>query len=614
MLESLRPPQGYQLDHAIGTTFSLDLMALLAAPLAFSLFDWEDDDGRPTAEPHALLAAVREHAARLSIFCQASQIAIPPQNQLLYGYLEDSVHQVRAPHAAGVFHPKIWLLRYEAEGQPVRYRFLCLSRNLTFDRAWDVALVLDGELTARRNAYSENHPLGDFVAALPELALEPLPEGAAEANEQMQQEVRRVDFELPDGFDAITYWPLGITRRSAWPFDGRIDRLLSISPFLSPGTLRQLTGEGQGHLLVSRLESLAPLEAEELTDFAEVHVLSDSAEPEPDETPVAVPAVSGSDPSADTELAGLHAKAYVADAGWRARLWVGSANATEAAFERNVEFLVELEGQKSFCGIDACLGAPDGTVALASMLTRYEAPEEPTVLDVVANRLEHAVNGLRRELATAGLAAHASAEADGRYELQLMAAGDGSLSALPSGAVLKVWPATQRPAGAVATDDPVLAVFPGIALESVTPFFAFEVTVSEEGQSATARFVLKLPLSGAPEDRHDAILRRLLSSRSDVVRYLLMLLAASGGDEAGALSALTRVGSLDSDADGSDSWLQVPLLESLLAALDRDPAKLAQVQQLIDDLSRTEEGRELLPKDLTEIWAPIRDAARAASA
>ena len=41
---------------------------------------------------------------------------------------------------------------------------------------------------------------------------------------------------------------------------------------------------------------------------------------------------------------GLHAKIYVADAGWKSRIWVGSANATHAAFNRNVEFLAELEG------------------------------------------------------------------------------------------------------------------------------------------------------------------------------------------------------------------------------------------------------------------------------
>jgi hypothetical protein len=39
LLESLRPPPGFRLDAAVSTTYSLDLMALLVAPLAFTFFD-----------------------------------------------------------------------------------------------------------------------------------------------------------------------------------------------------------------------------------------------------------------------------------------------------------------------------------------------------------------------------------------------------------------------------------------------------------------------------------------------------------------------------------------------------------------------------------------------
>jgi len=45
LFESLRPPEGYTLDAAIGTTFTLELLALLTAPLAFTTFDWADETG-----------------------------------------------------------------------------------------------------------------------------------------------------------------------------------------------------------------------------------------------------------------------------------------------------------------------------------------------------------------------------------------------------------------------------------------------------------------------------------------------------------------------------------------------------------------------------------------
>ena len=104
LLEALRPPPGFRLDAAVSTTYSLDLMALLVAPLAFTFFDWEDETGEPTRDPNALLEAVRRYADRMDVFCQAGQIAVPSAYRLLFSYLESSVHAVRAPREGGVFH------------------------------------------------------------------------------------------------------------------------------------------------------------------------------------------------------------------------------------------------------------------------------------------------------------------------------------------------------------------------------------------------------------------------------------------------------------------------------------------------------------------------------
>ena len=50
----------------------------------------------------------------------------------------------------------------------------------------------------------------------------------------------------------------------------------------------------------------------------------------------------------------------------------------------------------------------------------------------------------------------------------------------------------------------------------------------------------------------------------------------------------------------------------MLRALAHDPHALDQVEKLVDDLSKTPEGRELLPVGLDEILTPIR-AVRGAS-
>ena len=122
LLESLRPPPGHRLRRAVGTSFTLDLMALLTAPLAFTFFDAHDDNGDPVADPVALLEALRRHAENITLFCQAGAIGVPKPQQRLMAYLEGSVFEVQAQREGGVFHPKVWVLNFEANGRPAVYR------------------------------------------------------------------------------------------------------------------------------------------------------------------------------------------------------------------------------------------------------------------------------------------------------------------------------------------------------------------------------------------------------------------------------------------------------------------------------------------------------------
>ena len=46
LFEALRPPDGFHFDQGIGTTYTLDLLALLTAPLAFTLFEQQGDEER----------------------------------------------------------------------------------------------------------------------------------------------------------------------------------------------------------------------------------------------------------------------------------------------------------------------------------------------------------------------------------------------------------------------------------------------------------------------------------------------------------------------------------------------------------------------------------------
>lgn len=349
-LEALRPPPGTTLDYAIGTTFSLDLMALLIAPLEFTILNWKDDDGLPTSDPLALLQALQRTSERIVVFCQAGAISVPRKQQLLLSFLEKTVVEVRPRRLGGVFHPKVWILRFVAPDQPVLYRLMVATRNLTFDRGWDTLLVLEGTLTQRKNGFSANQPLTDLVSSLTEMTRN-LPDQVVIHVQQFGQELRRVAFNWPATTDPGNFHFLDGGRKNL-PYFAPCSRSLTISPFLSEGALKSLTAGGGRHALISRFESLEKVDPEILSAFENIWVMDDQAhgEPEPDQLDTPGAEVSAEPGPVSFANRGLHAKTYIRENGRDAALFTGSANATDAGMRRNVEFMVGLFGKRSIVG------------------------------------------------------------------------------------------------------------------------------------------------------------------------------------------------------------------------------------------------------------------------
>ena len=95
LVEAVHPPEDHSLDCALVTTFSLDLQALLAIPLALGL---SGTDGEPrTADALSLLDALRRHAGNFYVFCQADRIQVPVRHHVLFSALEESVVPIRHP-------------------------------------------------------------------------------------------------------------------------------------------------------------------------------------------------------------------------------------------------------------------------------------------------------------------------------------------------------------------------------------------------------------------------------------------------------------------------------------------------------------------------------------
>lgn len=614
LLGSLRPPDGFRFDCAVGTTFSLDLIALLTAPLAFAMFDWQGDDGRLAADPAsgkgdplALLESLRRCADRIHIYCQAGQIKVPPANQRLLTYLEQSVIEVLPPAAragrAGVFHPKVWVLRFvdTADGTTVRYRLLCLTRNLTFDRSWDTVLVLEGDRSDRQNGIAENRGLAAFVRGLPGLTVRAsaVNEQAAADTALIADELRVVKWKLPEGVDSVRFWPLGMDGKPTWPFGDRIDRLLVVSPFITPDFLTRLAAPGRAQFLVSRPESLREIEPSVLRERWTCLMLDEGCE-----------AIAGADEPSDQQsasLSGLHAKLFVADAGWEAHIWTGSANATTAAFNGNVEFLVELIGKKSKLGVDATIGDGDNQPNLRSMLAPFTPEDQAVTPGADEQACEVLVDSIRRSLVAMSMElVVAPDDTDGKTLTTTLRSPEPL--AITDAATVRCRPVMLvGDARALQSGCPIQVRFGPHAIQSVSSFVSFEVSARVGNAERTEAFVLNLPLVGAPTDRKERLLRDLLSDSRTLVRFLLMLLSDDPEKLFTELRELAATPEARAGARGHDG---LPLLEHMLACLHRSPGKLDQVHRLIEDLRRTPEGRSILPPELEAVWGPIGQVRR----
>lgn len=608
--EQVLPPHGYVFTDALICTYSLDLTALAGVPLALLQSDPLALGDAAGARLEAL-RAVREMASRLSVFCQAGAIHVPAEWRDAFLWLEASVVQVRPTAARAVFHPKLWLLRFVNGAGEVLYRLLVLSRNLTYDRSWDVIARLDGPMVQRQNAIRANAPLVQFVEALGDQDAVPALGGLADAHRQRRDrfalELRTVRFEAQD--DQVkdwAFWPLGIPGHKyplAQLFDGQRSpfqnwakqaqlggrRLLVVSPFLSGGMVDTLSASGFPVHLVSRDDAL-----DELHDR-----LPDQWFPEDGNF------VHGFRQELSLEgapLSGLHAKLWVADDGWEAHLWAGSANATEAAFTRNVEFLLQLSGMKSRMGVDALLGDQGIAPLTTPYLRPTQAPDEALL---TLKRQQEALDWLLNSLVTEErLSARLEPQDTATWSLSLSIVSGSPLLAEGLPVQWRARPISVPWARITGTEEGCpLCRCADLALHELTEFWTLVLEVP--GTELRAETTVRLSAQGdwpAFTARESAALSRHLRDADSLALYLEFMLA--GDDEALRQRLRRQRQQRQGDARRAAAPLR-PLFETLLQALAERPETLGEVVDLVES---SRDSGLMQDSAFLSLWTAFREA------
>jgi hypothetical protein len=99
LTDALRPPDGFGVDIAVATTYTLDLTSLLLAPMSMAAYDQDSSNGFEDVNALALLEAIRRYAEKTTVFCQAGGIHVPGSYPKLGAFAEGCIVEVKPPTA-----------------------------------------------------------------------------------------------------------------------------------------------------------------------------------------------------------------------------------------------------------------------------------------------------------------------------------------------------------------------------------------------------------------------------------------------------------------------------------------------------------------------------------
>ncbi len=576
--DKLTAPEGFTLSHAVATTYSLDLETLLCLPLALSFNCTPEGDLK--ADKLALLEAVSQLKGKVKVFFQQGCIKAPRQFNLLFSLLEPLLVPQVPTQASSAFHPKLWLLRFTDQAKKVRYRLLVMSRNLTFDRSWDLAIALEGELAGARS--DDNQGL---VALLKSLM--PGTEDFRSELALLAKELPRVIWDRPDGFSALSTLPEkpGQSPLLSCP---NADTVMVMSPFLHPDALDQLKQGSARRWLFSRAQELERLGQERLQGW-ECFALNPRL-------------IDGEDELSHARPQDLHAKMVLLQEGPISHWHVGSANATKAALggsgaqPRNTEFMLRLSSgnarqsaQQLRAELVGSEQEPNGIFLPHRFGALSLQPEQPT---------EECLRRLLYRLIQADWCMRAVADANGTYTCVIECQPE---VLVPD----DKWVIEAQPL--VSGQPQVLAprlVWEGVGLAQLSAFLIFRVGA---GAEVASELVIKLRLEIEGGDtREQHITTTLIDSPHKLLAYLHMLLspthvhrvdtpASDGGGNGG--DADTLIGQM----------LNGPLHEALLRCAARQPQKLQRIDDILAKLAETE---NLIPPELHSLWAQYQAFSR----
>lgn len=543
--EMLLPEIGYDIVFAVGLTYSLDLEALLGVPVSLGLLDEIDESY--VHNPYLLLEAIRKSSDKIAVFCNAGSMAMPQNIQSVFALLENSVFEVKLQNRQN-FHPKLWFVKY-SNGIDEYMKLIVLSRNLTFDRSFDYAVSMNGKITRKKNI--KNQPLADMLNYVADFSYGAKKRGVLRLAEEIMQVS---EFEISDEFEECEFIPLGIGSKLAEDtmIGDRYSDIFVVSPFLSDGIINDLVKKAKNKTLVTRKSSLT----QNIMDcFDEVYITKDYVL-QGDE--IQEEQENGHDNLQKniekTLTQDIHAKIYFTRGENGNYLYVGSANASQNAFYKNVEFLLKLKfktHQTSYDKIKSDFLPNDGFFEKLPELGELETK------DSLESNIDDAFKDIIFAIKKAQVTATGAS-----YQITVTTNGNRTCKKAFIAPIFKIdeWKVFDRQ-----------IEFDNIALNELSEFFTIKIDNEQT--------LCKIKTDGIPAERDKAIFKTIIGSKAGFLSYVSLILSDNLPE------ALLEQGEILKDmvSDGSTPANIVPtsLYENMLQTAVKNPYKLLDIENLL---------------------------------
>lgn len=586
----LMPPDGYKLDKAIGTTYSLDLEALTAVAICLGLS--EETDSKLMQNPISMLNALQKVSDKIILFCEAGQIKAPLKPTALSILLEKMVVEVALPKDRQLgrypaFHPKTWVLSYVNKDGDKKYRFVVMSRNLTFDRSWDVSFSMDSSRMVRQK--KKTKPIINFLDFLSGSVSNNVKDAGKKRTliRNMQVELADVSFSLDskefgENFEIL---PLGIgknayqmsedvlfstDRNSA---DSTFHELVVMSPFLSESVIADFNIAERGlsdskRTLITRRSELSKLKEMDTDNFT-IYVLKDEIVDGEDAI---------SDVMTDKMKQDIHAKIYIRRKYADVDLYLGSMNASYSAINKNVEMMLwlgtknkYLNGEKFlkdiFCGPADDVKNPFEKVTVMDAVQDIDGDNK--------NALEQKI----KELCRAKRKATITEDNYGKYKVTVEFPG------VTSDKTIMVSPFHSKQEHTLCEK----IEFTELEILQLSEFY--ELT-AKEGEDEIHRIIM-IPTIGFPEDRESAVVNSIVKDRASFVEYIAFVL---GDDYLASMLEKKQIGESGIFQHSNDA---MPVLyEKMLKTSVEEPERFRDIGYVLKMVT----DKEIIPDEFRELY------------